>query len=58
MDAAANLRNVPPVPKLQPMDADIQAVADMILKAKNPVVVTDSVGREPEAFAPWSRSAI
>jgi acetolactate synthase I/II/III large subunit len=45
-----NLRNVPPVPKLQPMDADIQAVAAMILKAKNPVVVTDSVGREPEAF--------
>jgi acetolactate synthase I/II/III large subunit len=45
-----NLRNVPPVPKLQPMDADIQAVTAMILKAKNPVVVTDSVGREPEAF--------
>ena len=46
----AKLRDVPPVPKLQPMDADIQAIADMILKAKNPVVVTDSVGKEPEAF--------
>jgi len=46
----AKLRDVPPVPKLQPMDADIQSVADMILKAKNPVVVTDSVGKEPDAF--------
>jgi acetolactate synthase I/II/III large subunit len=46
----AKLRDVPPVPKLQPIDADIQSIAEIILKAKNPVVVTDSVGKEPEAF--------
>lgn len=44
------LRDVPPVPKLQAMSADIEKVAALLLKAKNPVVVTDSVGKEPEAF--------
>lgn len=45
-----NLRNVPPVPKLQAMTSDIERVAGLLSKAKNPVIVTDSVGREPDAF--------
>ncbi len=45
-----NIRNVPPVPKLQPMSGDVKEVASLLLKAKNPVIITDSVGREPEAF--------
>jgi thiamine pyrophosphate-dependent acetolactate synthase large subunit-like protein len=44
------LRDVPPVPKLQAMAGDIEKVTALLLKAKNPVVVTDSVGKEPEAF--------
>lgn len=45
-----NLRTVPPVPKLQPMDRDVEAIAALLIKAKNPVVITDAVGKEPEAF--------
>lgn len=45
-----NLRNVPPVPKLQAMGSDIEKVAGLLAKAKNPVIITDSVGREPDAF--------
>ena len=45
-----NFRTVPPVPKTQAMNADIEKVAALMLKARKPIVVTESVGREPEAF--------
>ncbi len=45
-----NFRTVPPVPKTQAMNADIEKVVALMLKAKKPIIVTESVGREPEAF--------
>jgi len=44
------LRQVPPVPKLQPMASEIDRVAGLLVKAKNPVIATDSAGRDPEAY--------
>jgi acetolactate synthase-1/2/3 large subunit len=45
-----NLRTVPPVPKTRAMASDIARVAELLLKAKKPVIITDSVGKEPDAF--------
>ncbi len=45
-----NFRIVPPVPKTQAMASDVEKVASLLVKAKRPVIVTDSVGREPDAF--------
>ena len=44
------IRDIPPAPKLRALDADIEAVAALIAKAKNPVIVAESVGRDAESF--------
>ena len=43
-------RVVPPAPKLVSAHADIARVAELIAKARNPVVLTEGTGRTPEGF--------
>ena len=43
-------RAVPPAPKLVSAHNDIARVAELIAKARNPVVLTEGAGRTPEAF--------
>jgi acetolactate synthase I/II/III large subunit len=43
-------RKVPPVPKTQAKPADVERIADLIAKAKNPVILADNAGRDPKAF--------
>ncbi len=44
-------RDIPPAPKLRPLDEDIDAVAKLIAGAKNPMIVAETAGRDPESFA-------
>lgn len=46
----AEIRDIPDAPKLRALDGDIAAVAEMIVKAKNPVIVAESVGRDAASF--------
>ena len=43
-------RVVPPAPKLVSAQTDIARVAELIAKARNPVVLTEGAGRTPEGF--------
>ena len=43
-------RNVPPAPKTVSPDADIEAVADALAAAKNPVIVSEYGGRDGATF--------
>jgi len=45
-----NPRLVPPAPRPVPPAADIEAVADMLLAAKNPAIVAESIGRDPAGY--------
>jgi acetolactate synthase I/II/III large subunit len=45
------LRQVPPAPKTQPVPADIEALAERLAKAANPVIEAQSAGRDPAAVA-------
>ncbi len=44
------LRRIPPAPKAQPLPSDIDAVAESIVRAKNPVLVAENAGPSQEAF--------
>jgi acetolactate synthase-1/2/3 large subunit len=44
-------RDVPPAPTLQPRQDDIAAVAELLRAAKSPVIVAETAGRDPKAFA-------
>ena len=44
-------RDVPPAPILRPTARDVEYVADLLRKAKNPVIVTETSGRDPQAFS-------
>jgi acetolactate synthase-1/2/3 large subunit len=46
-----NPRQVPPAPQLRAADGEIERVAELLLAAKNPVALTESVGRNPQGFA-------
>ena len=46
-----NPREVPPAPKPMPPNADIEAVADMLLNSENPAIVAESIGRDPAGYA-------
>ena len=46
-----HLRYPPPPPKKHTPAADIEAVAKLLVAAEFPVVTTETVGRDPEAFA-------
>ncbi|MBT5050239.1 MAG: thiamine pyrophosphate-binding protein [Rhodospirillaceae bacterium] len=45
------LRDVPTAPKQRASDADIDAVAQKLVSAKKPLIITEAAGREPEGFA-------
>jgi len=45
--APAKMRRVPSAPKSQPMPADIEALADRLATAANPVIETQSAGKDP-----------
>lgn len=46
-----NGRTVPDAPRLLTAPEDVEKLAGLIAKAKNPVVITEAAGREPETFA-------
>ena len=47
----ANKRAIPAPPKTQPSPADVERILKLISGAKSPVILTDTVGRDPAAFA-------
>ncbi|HEY5608698.1 MAG TPA: thiamine pyrophosphate-dependent enzyme [Alphaproteobacteria bacterium] len=49
------LRKTPPVPKLQAADSDIERAASILASAKNPMIVTEDVGRDPAAYAAFRK---
>ncbi len=44
-------RQVPPAPKTAATAADVERVAALVTAAKNPVILTETAGRDPAAFA-------
>ena len=44
-------RDVVAAPRLQPTAADVEKVAELIRRAKSPVVVAETSGRDPRAFS-------
>jgi acetolactate synthase I/II/III large subunit len=44
-------REVPPAPAVQPRQEDVATVAELLRNAKNPIIVTETAGRDPEAFS-------
>ncbi len=44
------LAKIAPAPRTQALDADVAAVADLLRTAHNPVIVTETAGRDPAAF--------
>jgi thiamine pyrophosphate-dependent acetolactate synthase large subunit-like protein len=47
----AGAREVPPAPVVRPRSQEIETVAELLCKAKSPVVVAETAGRNPEAFS-------
>ena len=45
-----NPRRVPPPPKTRGTDADVEKIVRLLVAARNPVILTDSAGRDPAAF--------
>jgi acetolactate synthase-1/2/3 large subunit len=52
-----DLRPAPQAPKLQASPGDIAHVAGLLRAARNPVIVTESAGRDPQAFEALSALA-
>ena len=46
-----NPRQVPPPPKTRPTDRDVERIAELLIGARNPVILTETAGRDPAAFA-------
>ena len=44
-------RRVPPPPRTRASDADVEKIADLLIAANNPVIMTETAGRDPAAFA-------
>ncbi|MGH7088030.1 MAG: thiamine pyrophosphate-binding protein [Stellaceae bacterium] len=47
----AETRKIPKPPKTQAKPADVERIAALVAKAKNPVILADNSGRDPRAFA-------
>ena len=47
----AAMREVPPAPTVQPRQEDVAKVTELLLNAKNPVIVAETAGRDPKAFS-------
>ena len=48
---APDARRVPPPPRLQPHADEVAKIAGLLREARNPVIVTETAGRDPAAFA-------
>jgi acetolactate synthase-1/2/3 large subunit len=46
-----NPRQIPAAPATRPTDSDVEKIAGLIINAKNPVVLAETAGRDPAAFA-------
>jgi acetolactate synthase I/II/III large subunit len=46
-----NPRQIPAAPATRPADRDVERIAALIIGAKNPIVLTETAGRDPAAFA-------
>jgi acetolactate synthase I/II/III large subunit len=44
-------RQVPPAPKTAATAADVERIAALLAAARNPIILTESAGRDPAAFA-------
>jgi acetolactate synthase I/II/III large subunit len=44
-------RQIPPAPRTRAKETDVERIASLVIGAKNPVILADTVGRDPEAFA-------
>jgi acetolactate synthase-1/2/3 large subunit len=47
----AEAREVPPAPVVQPRPQEVEKVAELLCRAKSPVIVAETAGRDPAAFA-------
>jgi len=47
----AAAREVPPAPIVRPRQEDVAKVAELVRNSKNPVIVTETAGRDPKAFS-------
>src|SRR5215813_5245825 len=47
----ASAREVPPAPRTQPRQQDLEKVAELVRNAKSPVIVTENSGRNLKAFS-------
>ena len=43
-------RDVPPAPKVQASPEEVERIAALVRNGKRPVIVTETAGRDPEAF--------
>jgi acetolactate synthase I/II/III large subunit len=46
-----NPRQIPAAPATRPTNSDVEKIAALIVSAKNPVVLAETAGRDPAAFA-------
>src|SRR6202008_4837205 len=46
-----NPRRIPPPPKTRSHDSDFEKIANWLITARNPVILTETAGRDPAAFA-------
>jgi acetolactate synthase I/II/III large subunit len=46
----AERRTIPAPPKTQAKPADVERIAALVAKAKNPVILADNAGKDPKAF--------
>jgi acetolactate synthase I/II/III large subunit len=46
-----HLRRAPPPPKTRASNTDVEKIADLLIAARNPVIMTETAGRDPAAFA-------
>jgi len=47
----AAARDIPPAPGVQPRQEEVEEVAALLRNAKSPVIVAETAGRDPKAFA-------
>ncbi len=47
----AHRRTIPTPPKTQAAPADVERILKLIMAAKSPMIITDTVGRDPAAFS-------
>lgn len=46
-----NERDVPVAPRVAPHPSEVEKIADLLLAAKNPIIVAEQSGRDPAAYA-------